>query len=35
MPSGGGGGGTGSYNESGSYGTSVDGLGAGGYQGVY
>jgi len=33
--SGGSGGGTGSYNESGSYGTSVDGLGAGGYQGVY
>jgi hypothetical protein len=35
MPSGGSGGGTGSYNESGSYGTSVDGLGDGGYQGVY
>ena len=33
--SGGSGGGTGSYNESGSYGTSVAGLGAGGYQGVY
>jgi hypothetical protein len=35
MPSGGSGGGTGSYNESGRYGPSVDGLGAGGYQGVW